>query len=185
MKLFTNRQRPVHLGPFPLERLKRAPLPSEAAAGPRPARPAPRSAPAAGSFDGVAWQYLKLFEQFRDGKIAPQKAPIALDPVEITNDLKAGAYFIDASMVGACTLPEYAWYATGEDGKPLAPYHRYALVVLVESGRAIETDNPASSWVAGADSNRDAMRATEIACVLAGYIRNLGWSARAHTRDVS
>jgi len=185
MKLFSNRRRPVHFGPYPLERLKRAPLPPREDGAERPARPEPQATPAhdSGRIAASVDPYLKLFEQFRDGTVSEQKAPIELDPAAIAADLKAGGYFLNATMMACCEVPDSAWYATGDEGAPFAPYHHYAVIVLVEDGRPVDPDNAAAAWVADSDSARNATRALEIANVLAGYIRNLGWPARAHSRD--
>jgi hypothetical protein len=183
MKLFSNRRRPVHLGPYPLERLKRVPLPPRDDGAERPPRPLPHTASGDGRIAASIDLYLRLFEQFRDGAVSEQKAPIELDPSAIAADLKAGGYFLDATMMACCEVPDSAWYATGDEGTPFAPYHRYAIIVLVEDGRPVDPGNAAAAWVEDSDGGRNAVRALEIANVLAGYIRNLGWSARAHSRD--
>jgi len=183
MKLFSNRHRPVHLGPYPLERLKRAPLPSRDDDAARPPRPHLSPPPGDGQIGASIDLYLKLFEQFRDGAVAAQKAPIELDPAAIAADLKAGGYFLDATMMGCCEIPDQAWYATGEEGAPFAPYHRYAVIVLVEDGRPVDPGTTGAAWVEDSQGVRNATRALEIANVLAGYIRNLGWPARSHSRD--
>jgi reductive dehalogenase len=181
MKLFSNRHRPVHFGPFPLERLKRGAPPS-AAGGARPARPAPAPAPAPETLAAQLRHYLAVFDQFRDGPVAPGKAPVPVDdPAALLNDLKSAAYFMDASMVGACAAPPETWLATGADGAALPALHAHAVVVLVEHATPIESDNPAVAWTDGADGERSALRAGEIAMLIAGYVRRLGWAARAHS----
>ena len=66
MKLFSNKRRPVHLGPYPLERLERTTvipgIPSERK--PRPVRK--RSEPAL-RFAEVANDYNDLLDQWQDG----------------------------------------------------------------------------------------------------------------------
>jgi len=182
MRLFSGRNRPVHLGPYPLERLKRATeAPPEP---PRPARPEPDRTIRDG-LDGTLHFYRGLFEQFRDGTVAPQRAPVPEDPVLLVNDLKAAAYFLNAAMVGACATPGETWYATGSDGKPLAPYHSNAFVILVAEGRAPEPDNLAHGWTRGTQAARGDMRAAQIAGIIAGYIRRLGWSSRAQIEGAS
>ncbi len=180
MRIFSYRNRPAHLGRYPLERLPRAE--SGAADGGRPQRP-PRRVNAADIYAAAAQTYLSLYEQLRDGEVAPERAPIPDDPEAVVHDLKATGYFMDASMMAACELPASAWYQTAEDGTTLTPYHSHAVVVLVAHARPPEPDNLAHAWVANSQSDRAAMRAMEIATILAGYIRRLGWPARAHSRD--
>ena len=92
MRLFSAHDRPVHLGPYPLERLKR--VDTAPAEPPRPDRPQPDTAIHDGLEDTLRF-YQELFAQFRDGNIAPQRAPIPEDPLLLVNDLKAAAYFLN------------------------------------------------------------------------------------------
>ncbi|MBM3608479.1 MAG: hypothetical protein FJX29_08510, partial [Alphaproteobacteria bacterium] len=71
MRLFSTRNRPPHLGPFPLERLKRG-------AGPArlnevPAMAALPAAPA-GSLAGPLGLFLAMLDAIRDGKPAPKRS---------------------------------------------------------------------------------------------------------------
>ena len=69
MRLFSGRNRPVHLGPYPLELLKRA---AEPLAGPpRPDRP-PVDRSIGDDLAGTLRFYRELFEQFRDGTVASE-----------------------------------------------------------------------------------------------------------------
>ena len=184
MKLFSNKRRPVHLGPYPLERLERTSwvpgLPVE-----RKPRPARKRSKSPLRFADVADGYLNLLDQWQDGVVAPEKAPIAEDAQELTCQMKAASYFMDASMVGACEIPEVAWFTETEAGESLEPCHRNALVIVVEHVREPELDNRAAEWLQEAQAERSAVRAAEIAVTIAGYIRHLGWPAQAHSRNKS
>jgi len=179
MKLFSHKKRPVHLGPYPLERLPRldadavppglgsgtATLPVEArSAGPRGAVPA---------YD----IYLRMFDEQRSGEVAPD-APIPDDPTELANNLKAGLYFLDADMVACGLVPEDAW--TGE-----ALGHRWAVVTLVAFSRDHGADQPGADWVDGSRQVNADLRAAELAVITAAYMRNLGLEATAHTSTAS
>jgi len=183
MKLFSNRQRPFHLGSYPLERLRRADHEPQPLANGRPARPPIRPRPDNGRIAESAYDYLRLFENYCDGEIASRTAPIDSDEQAIAADLKAGGYFLDATMMGTCACPVTAWYGTTPDGVPLEPDHDHAVVVVVEYGLDIEPDNAAYDWTLDSQKERSETRALQIANVIAGYIRNLGWPARAHSRD--
>ena len=105
MKLFSNRKRPVHLGPYPLERLpRRAGAHAWAGVGSGlPARPAePRSA-GPRSAVGAYRDYVDLCDGLRFGDPSPA-APVPDDPQERADHLKAGLYFLDADMVGIAAL---------------------------------------------------------------------------------
>ncbi len=169
-RLFSNRDRPFDLGVLPTERLPRDP-----AAVPRPARqPADRDA--AGP-DAVAWsvpEYRELFARYLDGPVAPARAPVPDDLGARARNLKASAYFLDATLAGVCAIEPGDWTVSEH-----AP-HTHAMVFLVEFGREPGPDAPGGDWIRGANVARTDLRCAEVAVVLAGYLRALGWHARGH-----
>ncbi|MGE0484990.1 MAG: 4Fe-4S dicluster domain-containing protein [Gammaproteobacteria bacterium] len=171
--------RPYHLGRFPLESIARDPARVEQeCARAAVAAPPPRQ-PARGPLAAAARDYLAL--QVANGTTtqAEVKAPVPDDPGRRAIDAKGYAYFMDASQVGICALPEHAWYAD----RPPERDHTHAIVVLVEHPRVPEAGNPARDWVEHAVADIADQRAGSIAICLAGHIRQLGWSARAHVAD--
>ena len=180
MKLFSYRNRPVHLGPYPAERLRRvAPPPHGADTARPPARPlAARPAPDSSGVAHAALEYLRFFACLRDGDVAPQRAPLPDDPASLANELKSAAYFMDASAVGVCAIPASVWHEV-----PAKLGHGTALVLLVEYGGAPDPGSRAAAWVGCAADDVAALRAAEVAVAIAGYVRRMGFRARAHTRD--
>ena len=181
MKLFSHRKRPVHLGPYPLERLPRLDAVDASPLGvnggrlpPRPAesgRTGPRSAaPAYGL-------YLDLLNTHRGGEAAPA-APIPDDPGDAARNLKAGLYFLDADMVGCGLIPDEAWTSASRP-------HRHAVVVLIAFSRKLRGPQPGDSWIEGTRQVNADLRATELAAITAHYIRALGHGAVAHTPGAS
>lgn len=63
--------------------------------------------------------------------------------------------------------------------------HKHGLVLVVEHPRNVRNDEPGFTWLKGAGPARSALRATEVAVVLAQYIRLLGYDARAHSHTTS
>jgi len=169
-----NKARPYAFGPFPFEVLPRDPSIVEAECA--HALQMPAGVDAKGSYGRIACEYQARFEQFRDGDVAPGKAPLPDDLSIRASDLKGFCYFLDAAHAGICRLPGSIWLPETQQRA-----HSHALVVLVEHGRLPESDNLAFEWVR--DSARDVgnMRAAEIAVCLARYIRALGFGATAHT----
>ncbi len=169
-----SRHRPFHLGPFPLETLPR----DDAVGAAEAARP-PVSGPAAIAGDGLLAdaidRYREIYANFIDGDAAPAHAPVPDDLGRRAVDIKGFAYFMDASQIGICRIPDNAWLADAARSA-----HDYAIVVLVEHSKVPEQDNLAYEWVRPAVRNGTALRAAEIAVVVAGHIRQMGWSARAH-----
>lgn len=102
MRLFSYRKRPVHLGPYPLERLQRQhSLPDLAAIAPMTAL----------SFDDANLEslshamarYIAMFDLVRNGAVNATPGDVPADPLERTRHLKAAGYYLDASMMGCCT----------------------------------------------------------------------------------
>ena len=64
-------------------------------------------------------------------------------------------------------------------------HHEYAIVLLYEYPRDPEPEERGCSWLHDAQIQRASLRAAETACVLANYVRSLGWDARAHSASAS
>lgn len=178
MKIFSHRKRPVHLGPYPLERLPRAPLgtsndPHLAGERPLPARPCELDAGPESALHAYK-RYIELFDQQRHGEVAPV-APIPDDPAERAANLKAGLYFLDADMAGCTKVPPRAWLT-----KEASDQH-FGVVVLVAHTRPQAGDYPGRKWIDGTRQVNADLRASEIASITANYVRNLGFEATAHT----
>jgi reductive dehalogenase len=104
MRLFSYRDRPFHLGPFPLERLPRAPAPADLSLVPpmRPLAFVDHANPE--SIVNAMTRYMAMFDAVRDGKPAPLKAEIPDDPRKRSEHLKGAGYYFDASQIGICAL---------------------------------------------------------------------------------
>ena len=177
MRLFSHRRRPVHLGPWPVERLARAEQAPALADVPRLDGP-PATAPGDLAVSHATGPYRALYRATRDGPVAPARAPVPDDPAARAANVKAAAYYLDASLVGVAALGPEAW--TG----PPAP-HTHAVVIAVEYAREPAPGGPGEAWIRGTQPERAHLRAAEVAVVIAGYLRNLGWSARAHLAGAS
>ncbi len=173
-----SKNRPFHLGRFPLETLKTdgSIVAREAArAAVAAPRQGPHDGPQAGPLARAADHYRTLFAKFADGPVAPKPAPPSDDLARQTADIKGAATFLDADQTGICRIPPSAWYAGGDH-----PAHEFAVVILVERPRVPEADNLAHEWVQPARDAVADMRAAEIAVCVAGHIRTMGYAARAH-----
>jgi ferredoxin len=174
VRIFSNRSRPVHLGRFPLERLDRAPL-SEAAVRTLRALPvASGISEEANVLARICREYCTIYERFRTGAAAAEKAPYVQEPAERAKELKSLAFFFDATMVATCAVPGAAWL-----GAPIAG-HTHALVLLVEVNDRVEDDNPVRELIQASDGAAAKLRATEVAVVVSAYLRQLGFNATAH-----
>ncbi len=176
MRVFSHKQRPVHLGTYPLERLARLSAPTASPPGLNGHVPGP---PSEGMTEGPAsmghafGKYIELFDSLRTGTTSASRAPIPDDPDEVAANIKAGIYFLDADMAGICEAPADAWL----DDQPL---HRFAVVILLAFTPEVGANEPGGAWIRGTQQVRADLRAREIAVITAGYIRHLGYDAVAH-----
>ncbi|MCZ6763684.1 MAG: Fe-S protein [Alphaproteobacteria bacterium] len=167
-------KRPVELGPYPMERLRRDPgmIAKEGAMAPQ--APTLKFAGSTAPLVRATTTHLDAYETLRTPEPFAKKAPVPDDLGLRTRDIKGAGYFLDASQIGICEIPENAWLATAEDG------HDHGVVVLVEYSDPIDADNPAAAWVAGNEHLLATLRAAEIALDLSGQISAMGFASRAH-----
>ena len=104
LRIFSDRDRPVHLGPYPLERLKRGAMPG-AVPGWTPLVFAREDRD---SIVNAMAEHQAMMDAIRDGFVNRARATIPDDPAARTEHLKAFGYFNDASMVGCALLPDGA-----------------------------------------------------------------------------
>ncbi len=194
--------RPLHMGRYPMERIKRVDEPTtliiedEVPRVPVRAGGFPRARN--GDFGPKFLEDVKVFayktpqaqsyvSQIRsmvphqDGDVAPEVDPSTTDPDANTDAVKALAYHLGGDMVGVCAVPRYAWYSHKADGTVIEPYHENAVVILLDQGYETMEGASGDDWVSGAQSMRAYMRGAQIAGILSEHIRSLGHSARSQT----
>jgi len=194
--------RPLHMGRYPMERIKRVPeattlvIPEEIERVPVRAGGFPR----AGHGDmGPKFQkelavfsyktpqaqaYIQQIGEmvpYQDGEVAPERAPGTSDPDRNADALKAFAHHLGGDMVGVCEVPEYAWYSHNGKGEVITPRHKYGVVILLDQGYETMEGASGDDWVSGAQSMRAYMRGAQIAGLMAEHLRSLGFSSRSHT----
>ncbi len=108
LKLRSYRDRPVHLGGYPLEALKRTER-CDLDAVPPMKSPSFRSETDPASIVNAMGEYQAMLDATRDGLIKKEIAEIPDDLRERSRHLKAFGYFCDADMVGVCAVPQQAW----------------------------------------------------------------------------
>jgi ferredoxin len=171
----------VHLGVLPTERLRRDP----GAAVTTAAQPGHRHFAGPHAVAGSIPEYRRLIAPLLSGAAAAAKAPIPDDPLQRQQHLKAAACFLDATLAGVCRLqPDESDLAvTVTEGCADAPPPTHALVFLIEFGREPAEGEPGDAWIRGCNAERTDLRCAEVAVVLAGYLRSLGWQARGHVQS--
>jgi len=170
-----SKNRPFHLGTYPMEVLPR----DEAVVGEEAARPRAgptQAAEAGGALGPAVLHYRELFARFAEGRPAAQTAPVPRRLDRRAEDIKGCSYFMDADQVGICRIPECAWL---EGAEPLEG-HSHAVVILVAFPALPDRGNLARAWVGEAVAATAEMRVLEIAGCTAGHIRQMGFEARIH-----
>jgi len=130
------------------------------------------------------------------GMMAPMRAMVPLqggepnkeadtglygDPAANSRALKSLGHHLGASITGICEVPEYAWFSHNGNGEPITPYHKYAVVMLIDQEFDTMEGASGDDWISGAQSMRAYLRGGEIAGVMADVLRQLGFPARAQT----
>lgn len=117
----------------------------------------------------------------QDGQIASEVALGNDNPDDNAKALKALSHYLGSTISGICKVPDYAWYSHDKRGNPIEPYHKYALVVLVDQGLETFMGASGNDWISGSQSMRAYLKGGEIVGVMAEMIRQMGYGARAHS----
>jgi len=115
-----------------------------------------------------------------DGPVAADRAPLPDDPLVLSRHIKQVALFMRSDDVGICDLPSYAVYSHDKNGDAVELPHTHAIAVLVDQGSWTFEASSGRDWISGSQSFRSYTATALISCMLAEYIRRLGYSARAH-----
>jgi ferredoxin len=96
--------------------------------------------------------------------------------------IKALGHFLGADFVGLCEAEPWMYYSHDEtEGRAIVPYHRYAVVMLIDQGFETMEGASGDDWISGAQSMRAYLRGAMIAGLMAAHVRRMGFSARAHS----
>ncbi|GIX13131.1 MAG: hypothetical protein KatS3mg118_1090 [Paracoccaceae bacterium] len=115
----------------------------------------------------------------QDGEPAPRRRRI--DPAEAAALVKAASYFLGIDAVGISRCPPWAWYSHDAAGDPIDPPHDHAISMIVDQGYETMAGASGDDWISVAQSMRAYLRFSLLGGVIARQIRNLGYSAKAHT----
>jgi hypothetical protein len=166
-RLFSNRDRHFDMGVLPTELLARDGnlVPQHASV------PTDRFTAGPAGVNQALAEYQALFVQHLSGETAAARAPVPDDLLVRSRNLKASAYFLDAILAGVCPVETSDW---------LTPNPLRTVFFAVEFGREPKAGEPGADWILGCNAARTNVRAAEVAVVLAGYVRALGFAATGH-----
>jgi 3-chloro-4-hydroxyphenylacetate reductive dehalogenase len=130
---------------------------------------------------GALLQMATHLKDVVDGLVSAHKAPLPDDPHLLSRHIKELAYFLRADAVGICELPPYAVYTNRSPrGEPVELNHKYAIAVLIDQDWRTSQGTTGNDWISNAMSFMSYSTSGFIACIIADYIRRLGYPARAH-----
>ncbi len=151
IRFFSDKRRPVHLGPYPLERLARRDASAKADVPPfqplsfhRPEDPA--------SIVNAMTDFQAMMDAIRDGMVNRTRATCPDDPLERARHLKAFGYFSDAGQVGVGPVADAARLTT--------PYRNPDIDRLAHDLKTRQTKTLASGIDMIMADLKDAMEAT-------------------------
>ncbi len=132
-------------------------------------------------FASAMLKQIRAMVPHQDGEIAARPTPEFGDAKANSKAIKSLSYALGAQITGICELPDYAWYSHKEDGSAIRPYHKYAVVSLIDQGYDTMEGASGDDFISGAQSMRAYMRGALIAGIMADHIRANGHSARPQT----
>jgi reductive dehalogenase len=115
-----------------------------------------------------------------DGEVAPFRAPLPDDPTALSRHIKRLGYFLRADIVGICKLPQYAVYSHDVTGKEVTLDQKNAIILVVDQDYETMLGSSGRDWISGSQSFIGYSMTAYISCIMADYIRRLGYPARAH-----
>lgn len=123
---------------------------------------------------------LSAFILLQDG----EPAEVAAKPTEAEQNaanVKAASYFLGVDAVGISRCPAWTWYSHDATGAEMVPPHDQAISMIIDQGFETMEGASGDDWIAVAQSMRAYLRFSLLGGVIAQQIRNMGYSAKAHT----
>lgn len=122
---------------------------------------------------------LGAFVLLQDGEAKPER--VLLDPQQASDLVKATSYYLGVDAVGISRCPEWTWYSHDATGAVLEPPHDQAISMIIDQGYSTMEGSSGDDWIAVSQSMRAYLRFSLLGGVIAKQLRNLGYSAKAHS----
>ena len=171
---YKRKKRPVELGPYPLETLKRDPSIIKIEATSVAIKPDPMPIGHNTYLVEATKIHLDAYEELRQPQPYSKIAPVPDDLVLRTRDIKGSGYFLDASQIGICKIPNNAWL------NETIGMFIFAIVILVEYSNPIDKNNNAADWIEENEHLIATLMAAEIGIDLSGQISSMGFVSKVH-----
>lgn len=113
-------------------------------------------------------------------EVSPEKAKLPDDVSVMSRNIKSVGYFLGASVMGICELPQWVLYSHRMDGEPVVNKHKYAICIAADMNYWANKGTTGYDWFGGSGPMWSYLSSGFIATMLAAYIRKLGYPARVH-----
>jgi reductive dehalogenase len=110
---------------------------------------------------------------------AMELAPIPHEPKALTRHIKAVGYFLKADIMGACTVPQSAYYSHDKQGVPIEVKYENAIIIVMGKDWNAVRASTGSDWIGDPISFQAYQHLGLVTETVANYIRRLGWDASA------
>ena len=122
---------------------------------------------------------LGAFVLLQDGEVSTERDIFA--PEEASKLIKATCYWLGIDAVGISRCPNWCWYSHDANGDVIDPPHDQSINMVVDQGYETMEGSSGDDWIAVAQSMRAYLRFSLLGGIIAKQIRNMGYSAKAHT----
>ena len=123
---------------------------------------------------------LGAFVLLQGGEGVPD-APKPTEADRNAENVKAASYFLGVDAVGISRCPDWSWYSHDATGEEIVPPHHNAISMIIDQGYETMEGASGDDWIGVAQSMRAYLRFSLLGGVIARQIRNLGYSAKAHS----
>ncbi|MEM7444934.1 MAG: reductive dehalogenase [Pseudomonadota bacterium] len=125
---------------------------------------------------------LNVYSLLQRGEAKPSQAPDgAVDPALNADTIKATMHFLGADIAGISRAPDWVWYSHRQDGSEMPVAHPNAVSVMIDQGYETMDGASGDDWISSAQSMRTYARAGLVCGIVGQHLRNLGFSATAHS----
>jgi reductive dehalogenase len=115
-----------------------------------------------------------------EGEVSPFQPELTDDPAVLSRHIKRLGYFHRADIAGICELPQWAVYSHDGKGNQIELNHKFAVLFLVDMGFETMKASIGFDWISRSQNFHSYVHSALVSCMVASYIRKLGYSARAH-----
>lgn len=102
------------------------------------------------------------------------------DPVSLSQNIKALCYWLGADAVGICATEPMMFYSHDLAGKPLDSYRKRAIVMLFDMGYDVSEASSGDDWIVSSQVVETYQRINTVGKIVETHINRLGFSTKSH-----